>query len=239
MAVSTPIKQPGAKVPALVSIVIVAPESAHIRELALKLRDDGLACSVVPDREQALRRLQERPAHLVLLDIDSAGDSLSVSDFTPAVGHNRPALLAIIPPEALSSVAAEPAIADFVIRPFNTDEVAVRVKRLLRRKAGAGGEDVIVCGSLTIDKASCEVRLDGGLMGLTFKEYELLLFLISNRGRVFSRQVLLDRVWGHDYFGGDRTVDVHIRRLRSKIERSGHTFIETVRNVGYKFKRDI
>ena len=66
----------------------------------------------------------------------------------------------------------------------------------------------------------------------------ILLFLIKNRGRVFSRQVLLDRVWGHDYYGGDRTVDVHIRRLRSKIEETGHSFIETVRNVGYKFIRE-
>jgi len=219
------------------SIVIVAPDSANIKELALKLSDDGLACFVIPDMEQALYRLRDKPPHLVLLDTDTAGDGRSVSDFLSTFERSRPVLLVIIPLEALNSVADEPAIADFVIRPFNTDEVAIRVKRLLQRKAGAGGEDAIVCGSLTIDKASFEVRLDGGLLDLTFKEYELLLFLISNRGRVFSRQVLLDRVWGHDYFGGDRTVDVHIRRLRSKTEQSGHTFIETVRNVGYKFKR--
>jgi two-component system alkaline phosphatase synthesis response regulator PhoP len=70
----------------------------------------------------------------------------------------------------------------------------------------------------------------------TFREYELLRFLAANEGRVFTRDTLLDRVWGYDYYGGDRTVDVHIRRLRSKIEDAGHTFIETVRNIGYRFR---
>ena len=73
---------------------------------------------------------------------------------------------------------------------------------------------------------------------LTFKEYELLKFLARTSGRVFTREALLNRVWGYDYYGGDRTVDVHIRRLRSKIEDSSHTFIETVRNIGYRFRKD-
>ncbi len=72
---------------------------------------------------------------------------------------------------------------------------------------------------------------------MTFKEYELLKFLAKDQGRVFTRETLLNKVWGYDYFGGDRTVDVHVRRLRSKIELSGQTFIETVRNIGYRFKK--
>jgi two-component system alkaline phosphatase synthesis response regulator PhoP len=74
------------------------------------------------------------------------------------------------------------------------------------------------------------------LVNLTFMEYELLKFLATNKGRVFSRSKLLDEIWGYDYYGGDRTVDVHIRRLRSKIEDATHTFISTVRNIGYRFK---
>ena len=76
----------------------------------------------------------------------------------------------------------------------------------------------------------------GRLLALTFKEYELLKLLATNKGKVFTRESLLNEVWGYDYYGGDRTVDVHIRRLRSKIEDPTHTFIETVRNIGYKFK---
>ena len=97
-------------------------------------------------------------------------------------------------------------------------------------------EELIRCGDLVIDLAKCEVSLSGRLIPLTFKEYELLRFLASNRGRVFTREALLNKVWGYDYYGGDRTVDVHIRRLRSKIEDPTHTFIETVRNIGYKFR---
>ena len=74
---------------------------------------------------------------------------------------------------------------------------------------------------------------------LTFKEYELLKFLASNRGRVYTREALLNKVWGYDYYGGDRTVDVHVRRLRSKIEDSKRTFIETVRNIGYRFIKEV
>jgi two-component system alkaline phosphatase synthesis response regulator PhoP len=98
--------------------------------------------------------------------------------------------------------------------------------------------EIIRRGDLSIDVEMCEVSLGGNLVELTFKEYELLKFLATYPGRVHSRDVLLDRVWGYDYYGGDRTVDVHIRRLRSKIEDHNHTFIDTVRNVGYRFRRD-
>ena len=81
--------------------------------------------------------------------------------------------------------------------------------------------------------------MDNRIIDLTFKEYELLKLMATNRGRVFTRDNLLDKIWGYDYFGGDRTVDVHIRRLRSKIEDANHSYIETVRNIGYKFIKDL
>jgi DNA-binding response OmpR family regulator len=87
-----------------------------------------------------------------------------------------------------------------------------------------------------VDTAKCEVYLEDRLLFLTFKEYELLKFLATNTGRVFTRDALLNEVWGYEYYGGDRTVDVHVTRLRNKIESAGHVFIETVRNIGYKFK---
>jgi len=99
--------------------------------------------------------------------------------------------------------------------------------------------ELIKCDGLVIDLAKCEVTMGCKVVELTFKEYELLKFLASNRGRVYTREALLDKVWGYDYYGGDRTVDVHIRRLRSKIEDSKHTFIETVRNIGYRFRKAV
>jgi two-component system alkaline phosphatase synthesis response regulator PhoP len=145
-------------------------------------------------------------------------------------------LIALMPREILNGLDSSTGIDDFVVKPWEATEVTARVKRILRQKGGMESEDVIRCGDLVIDSAKCEVSLSGKPIILTFKEYQLLKFLANNKGRVFTRDVLLDKVWGWDYYGGDRTVDVHIRRLRSKIEDSTHTFIETVRNIGYKFK---
>lgn len=124
---------------------------------------------------------------------------------------------------------------DFVLRPFRVAEIALRASMLLQRFNPETATDIIRSGTLRIDLARYEVTLDGSRLDLTFKEYELLRFLASSPGNVFTREILLNNVWGYDYFGGTRTVDVHIRRLRSKIEATT-TFIETVRNVGYKFK---
>ena len=90
-------------------------------------------------------------------------------------------------------------------------------------------------GDLQIDLERYEVSLEGKKVLLTYKEYQMLVLLASNPGKVYSRENLLSQVWGYDYFGGTRTVDVHVRRLRSKIENANHSFIETIWNVGYRF----
>ena len=95
---------------------------------------------------------------------------------------------------------------------------------------------IIRVGDLVIDQDRYEVTVAGKKVILTFKEYQLLCLLAANPGRVYTRETLLSRVWQYDYFGGTRTVDVHIRRLRSKVEDASHLFIETVRNVGYRFR---
>ena len=113
-------------------------------------------------------------------------------------------------------------------------EVSFGNDRELHRRHGIDTENFVRCGALTIDLANYRVTVAGESVVLTFKEYELLRYLAMNAGRVSTREQLLNRVWGYDYFGGARTVDVHIRRIRSKIEIHGNTFIETVRNVGYR-----
>lgn len=125
---------------------------------------------------------------------------------------------------------------DFALKPPNPTELALRVTQLLRRLRGREGSETIQSDDLVIDQSRYEVTVSGQRVLLTFKEYELLRLLASNPGRVFSREELLSRVWGYEYFGGTRTVDVHVRRLRSKVEDANHTFIETVWNVGYRFR---
>lgn len=123
---------------------------------------------------------------------------------------------------------------DFVIEPFSAGELLLRLKRL----AAADGETkAIRIDGLVIHPDTYEALLDGAPLNLTYKEYELLKFLASRPGRVWDRQTLLNKIWEYDYFGGTRTVDVHIRRLRSKLGRYAD-LIQTVRQVGYKFSKN-
>jgi two-component system alkaline phosphatase synthesis response regulator PhoP len=110
-----------------------------------------------------------------------------------------------------------------------------RVRRAIWRKSGVESDNTLRLGELLVDLSNYKVFVSGRAVDLTYKEYELLRFLATNRDKVFTREALLNRVWGYDFYGGARTVDVHIRRLRSKIEDGHHAFIETVRNVGYRF----
>ena len=123
---------------------------------------------------------------------------------------------------------------DFVLVPIDEAELRVRLSRLIFDRTGQGDGHVIRHGGLVIDLERYKVTVDEEVVDLTYKEYELLRFLSSNPGKPFTREALLNQVWGYDYYGGSRTVDVHIRRIRAKIEQR-EQYIDTVRNVGYRF----
>ena len=146
-------------------------------------------------------------------------------------------VLLMVPDEQLSRVILPVEADDFAVSSALTDELYLRIRRLMPGNDRKIPVEQIDCGDLVIDLASCEVTLKGEPLDLTFREYELLKFLASNRGRTFTREILLDRVWGYDYLGGDRTVDVHIRRLRTKTDTADCPYIETVRNIGYRFRK--
>lgn len=126
-------------------------------------------------------------------------------------------------------------IQEVLYRPLRMAEALARVQHLFKRIHKVDQKNIIQRGKLGIDITKYEVRIGEKKIDLTFTEFELLKFLCSSPGTVFTREVLLNKVWGYEYYGGTRTVDVHIRRLRSKIEGKSSTFIETVRNIGYKF----
>ena len=142
--------------------------------------------------------------------------------------------IALVPEDRLWDMDLE--ADDFLLSPPRVGELVARATRVLRRAAPEDDPDAIRVGDLAINTANFEVSVGGRRVSLRFKEYELLLLMASNPGRVYSRAALLNQIWGYDYLGGTRTVDVHIRRLRSKIEDADHTFIETVWQVGYRFK---
>lgn len=143
-------------------------------------------------------------------------------------------LIAVVAGDQLERISVDLPIDDFVLLGSPPEELARRIERALWRKHGVDSENYVRCGALAIDLSNYRVTVDDEPLVMTFKEYELLRFLAMNAGRVFTREQLLNRVWGYDYFGGARTVDVHIRRIRAKVEIRGHAFIETVRNVGYR-----
>ncbi|MEU4623437.1 response regulator transcription factor [Actinoplanes sp. NPDC023801] len=146
-------------------------------------------------------------------------------------------LIALLREAGLVSVAADWCVDDFLLTTAGPTEVETRLSMVVkRREAGTtSGQEMIRVGDLTIDPHSYTTRLRGESLALTYKEFELLRFLAQRPGRVFSRDQLLREVWGYDYFGGSRTVDVHVRRLRAKLGPHCETMIGTVRQVGYKF----
>ena len=124
---------------------------------------------------------------------------------------------------------------DFCLLPFHPSELEVRVRHLLWRTGADPLPDMVEYRELTLNLATYQAAIAGRPLDLTYMEYELLKFLSQNPGKVFTREVLLNRVWGYEYYGGARTVDVHVRRLRAKLGEEHASLIETVRSVGYRF----
>ena len=219
-------------------IFIIADDGDKAKKLALNLAQSGFTCSVASKGAELLKQVAEQSPDVVLLTLDGrSGDAARLEFARKIRQEKRLPIIALIDKLALASATVSPDIDDFIVEPPDINELVLRINRLLHCSSGAEQTESVKFDDMVIDLARCEVSIKGKPVQLTFKEYELLKFLASNRGRVFSRDVILNRVWGYDYYGGDRTVDVHVRRLRSKIEESGEqTYIETVRNIGYRFK---
>ncbi|CCH68956.1 MAG TPA: response regulator transcription factor [Phycicoccus elongatus] len=154
-----------------------------------------------------------------------------------ATGRISP-LLAVVTEGGLTALSADWGIDDVLVDSAGPAEVEARFRLAVGRHTQVDeidGSGAITAGALTIDEGTYTVRLRGKALDLTYKEFELLKYLAQHPGRVFTRAQLLQEVWGYDYFGGTRTVDVHVRRLRAKLGTEHETLIGTVRNVGYRF----
>ena len=123
---------------------------------------------------------------------------------------------------------------DFCLTPFHPAELEARLEHMIERHADDGSSSIITFGPLSLNVETYQAMVDGRALDLTYMEYELLRYLTASPGKVFSREILLSEVWGYDYYGGARTVDVHIRRLRSKLGEEHANLISTVRSVGYR-----
>jgi DNA-binding response OmpR family regulator len=196
------------------------------------------AVKILPAEGSAL--LEAADVDLVL--VDGRQDLAHARDLTRLIrttGSDAPVLL-IVTEGGLSVVAVDWGMDDVVLSTAGPAELEARIRLAIARLAVQRQNDdpeahVIRSGEVTVDDATYTAKLGGRPLDLTFKEFELLKYLAQHPGRVFTREQLLQEVWGYDYFGGTRTVDVHVRRLRAKLGPEHEQLIGTVRNVGYRF----
>jgi DNA-binding response OmpR family regulator len=210
----------------------MAPSGEVLPALALL----GHAVRAAPLEVSALLSSPQHDAVLVDARRDLAG-ARSVTRLLRTTGVTAP-LLVVLTEGGLAALTSEWGVDDVLLDSAGPAEVEARLRLALGRKqdtAPAADPGVVRAGELTIDEGTYTCRLRGRVLDLTFKEFELLKHLAQHPGRVYTRAQLLQEVWGYDYFGGTRTVDVHVRRLRAKLGTEHEQLIGTVRHVGYKF----
>jgi phosphate regulon transcriptional regulator PhoB len=225
-------------------ILIVDDEPDILRLLAYNLKKHGYQADEVRDGEEALRRVREHPYQLIILDLMLPG--LSGMEVCSILKRDQktssmPIIMLTARSEEMDKVMGlESGADDYITKPFGVREFLARVKTVLRRAEGSkavGG--ILRAGSIEIDLDRHRARAGDKLLELSPTEFRLLRFLMERRGRVFSRDQILDAVWKGEAFVEQRTVDVHIRRLRAELEKAGAgQYIQTVRGVGYSFAEE-
>lgn len=231
--------------------ILIIEDEPNIRELVLyNLNQSGYEGLAAEDGLEGLAMARSVKPDLILLDIMLPGkNGYDICRELRAEGNNTPVIMLTAKNEEIDKVLGlEFGADDYISKPFGIRELMARVKAVLRRYENSPESDgtgsgfgnptgvVITVGDLTINIDRHEVRLAGKLLELTLKEFDLLRVLAENRGRVMTRDQLLDKVWGFEYIGETRTVDVHVRYLRKKLgeEDNEGKYIQTVRGIGYK-----
>ena len=219
------------------STILVISDDVHGSMLRSDLATIGHTVHLV-DKARLSELEASHSPDLVLLDVGGAEEDTGVicRFLRDREATRRTPILVTVEEDRLHSLDFSSGIDDFVVKPYRPGEVEARVRLMLWRDDRFVQTGILKVGDILINLIRYEVRLRGAPVELTLKEYELLKHLVLNRGRVFTRSDLLSQIWGYDYYGGMRTVDVHIRRVRSKLEAGGEDYIRTVRGVGYTFE---
>ncbi len=222
--------------------ILIADDDKNICELLrLYLAKEGYETLIANDGEAAVASFERDKPDLVLLDIMMPGlDGWEVCKRIRAAGQT-PVIMLTARGETFDKVLGlELGADDYIVKPFDSKEVLARIKAVLRRCAPADAapdDGVIRFDKLSVDLTRYELKVDGRVVDTPPKELELLYYLASHPNRVFTRDQLLDEVWGFDYYGDSRTIDVHVKRLREKLENASDQWsLKTVWGVGYKFE---
>ncbi|HAG10309.1 MAG TPA: DNA-binding response regulator [Desulfotomaculum sp.] len=228
--------------------ILVVDDEEHIVELVrFNLEREGFEVIASGDGDAALKKVSSEQPDLIILDLMLPGqDGLSVCRILRSDPNTRgiPVIILSARTEEIDRILGlEMGADDYVTKPFSPRELVARVKARLRRDAktqdSLSGQ--FARGPMVIDPERFSVTVNGIKYDLTPKEFDLLYILAREPGRVFSREYLLERIWGYDYIGDSRTVDVHIRHIRQKLEQVSESpqFVETVRGVGYRFRENL
>ncbi len=227
-------------------ILVVEDEPDILEMVRYNLNQAGLDVETAEDAERALQSVQETLPDLIILDLMLPGiDGLDMCRQVKQDARTRhiPILMLTARKEEVDRIVGlELGADDYVVKPFSPRELVLRAQAILRRSQGSSQsatetEGWLHMGPISIDKAAHQALLNGDPLELTGTEFKLLITLIERRGRVQTRDDLLNTVWGYEYSGYGRTVDTHIRRLREKLGEASE-WIETVRGVGYRFRRE-
>lgn len=218
-------------------VIVVVEDDANIADLIeLYLRRDGCKVYQAPDGETALRTIRDRQPRLIVLDLGLPGqiDGLEVCRQVRATSDTPIIMLTARDDEVDRVLGLEMGADDYVTKPFSPRELAARVKAILRRAEGprTSTATIITVGAIEVDTGRREARCNGVAVALATREFDLLHYLAEHLGLALSRRQLLDGVWGADWIGDDRTVDVHVRQLRKKLGDS--LPLDTVWGVGYR-----
>lgn len=227
----------------MTTVLVVEDEETVQETLAYNLEQEGYQVLTAGDGELALQLIRRHHPDLIVLDIMlPALDGLAVTRLVrkdPEVANTPIIMLTARGTQGDKMVGLDSGADDYVTKPFGLGEFLARVRAVLRRAPGRTiTEQSFAAGEITVDMAARRVERGGEEVHLSHKEFDLLVELMRNSGAVLSRDLILSRVWGYDYYGDSRTVDVHIRWLRQKIEDdpSDPRHIVTVRGVGYRFE---
>lgn len=225
--------------------ILIIEDEPNIRELvSYNLKAGGFLPLEAEDGISGMEMAETQKPDLILLDIMLPGkDGYEICKELRSAGNKTPIIMMTAKTDEIDKVLGlEFGADDYIAKPFGVRELMARIKAVLRRFEGNVGEEaageILSVDEISIDIGRHEVTVEGRKVDLTMKEFELLTFLARNRGRAFSRDELLDKVWGINYLGESRTVDVHIRHLRKKMSllEDEDKYIETIRGKGYKMK---
>ncbi len=241
--------------PDVITVLVVEDEESFVDALTLSLQRDGFRVLVARDGLEALEVFKRESPDLVLLDVMLPKMSgIDVCRAIRVLGTTPVIMVTAKTSEIDAVVGLEVGADDYIAKPFRIRELVARIRAVLRRGPVAGSADpmssngsthhddhqeAVTVGDVRLDPESHEVTVRNATVAFPLKEFELLELLLENAGRVLTREVLIDRIWGHDYVGDTKTLDVHIKRLRSKVETdpSSPTRILTIRGLGYKYAR--